>query len=157
MKGPSRTAALIAAVAVQAALIVVAVAPRLSARVLGDTYLVRVEPLDPIEPFRGAYVTLRYTDFQPESFAEGLDDKEVFVPLVRDGDLWRGGGLLDERPSAGPFVKCRYDGTLRCGIESLFLPQGKAKALERELLDGGVARIKVDSFGHAAVLDVTAS
>jgi len=156
VKSPSRTTALVAAVVVQASLLVVAVAPRLSARVRGDTYLVRVEPLDPIDPFRGAYVTLRYTEFQPESFIEGLDG-DVFVPLVRDGDLWRSGGLRDERPSEGPYVKCRYDGVLRCGIESLFLPQDKAKALERDLLDGGVARIKVDSRGNAIVLDVTAS
>ena len=157
MRAPSRTTALVAAVVVQAALVVVAVAPRLSARVLGDTYAVRVEPLDPIDPFRGAYVTLRYTDFAPEGFIEGLDG-DVFVPLVRDGELWRGGGVRDDRPSAGPYVKCRYDGgTLHCGIESLFLPQDKAKALEQDLLAGGIARLKIDGRGNAVVLGVTAS
>ena len=143
MRRVSRTTAVVAAVAVQALLVVVAVVPRLSARVFGDTYLVRVAPLDPIEPFRGAYVSLRYPDLGPQEFVEGLDG-DAFVPLVRDGELWRGGALVTARPSSGPYLRCRYDGQLTCGIESLFLPQDKAKALERDLLDGGVARIKVD-------------
>ena len=50
----------------QAALVGVAVAPQLSARVTGDTYLFRVAPLDPIDPFRGAYVTLDYPDLQTD-------------------------------------------------------------------------------------------
>ncbi len=155
MRAPSRTAALVAAVVVQVALVVVAVAPRLSARVLGDVYVVRVSPLDPIDPFRGAYVTLQYPGLAPESFIEGLEG-DVFVPLVRDGDVWRGDGLRDDRPASGPYLRCRYGGQLRCGIESLFLPQAKAKELERDLIDGGLARIKVDSRGHAVVLDVAA-
>ena len=153
MRAPSRTTALVAAVALQAGLVVVAVAPRLSARVFGQTYAVRVEPLDPIDPFRGAYVTLRYTDFQPESFQDGRTG-DVFVPLVPDGDLWRGGPVRRERPATGPYVRCRYSGSLHCGIESLFLPQDRAAALERNLREGGVARIKVDGRGNASVLDV---
>ncbi len=155
MRVPSRTTALVAAVAVQAGLVVVAVAPRLSARLLGDTYAVRVEPLDPIDPFRGAYVTLRYTDFRTENVSSG-GDGTVYVPLVPDGALWRAGAVVRERPASGPFVKCRFTGSLNCGIESLFLPQDKAKALERDLSQGGVARLKVDGRGNASVLDVRA-
>jgi len=143
----------VAAVAVQAVLVVVAVAPRLSARVFGQTYAVRVEPLDPIDPFRGAYVTLRYTDFQSESVQAGRNG-DVFVPLIRNGDLWRGGTAGRNRPATGPYVRCRYTGSLHCGIESLFLPQDRAAALERDLREGGVARIKVDGRGNASVLDV---
>ena len=155
MRVPTRTTALVATVAVQAALVVVAVAPRLSARLLGDTYAVRVEPLDPIDPFRGAYVTLRYTDFRTESVSSG-GDGTVYVPLVRDGDLWQAGTVVRQRPTSGPFVKCRFTGSLHCGIESLFLPQAQAKALERDLSQGGVARLKVDGRGNASVLDVRA-
>ena len=48
----------------QLALVGLAVAPQLSARVAGDTYLVRVAPVDPIDPFRGAYVALDYPDLR---------------------------------------------------------------------------------------------
>ncbi len=47
---------------VQLALVGVAVAPRLSARLTGDEYRLRVAPVDPIDPFRGAYVDLDYPD-----------------------------------------------------------------------------------------------
>ena len=49
---------------VQLALVGVAVAPRLSARLTGDEYRLRVAPVDPIDPFRGAYVDLDYPDLQ---------------------------------------------------------------------------------------------
>ena len=48
----------------QLALVGLAVAPQLSARLTGDTYLVRVAPVDPIDPFRGAYVALDYPDLR---------------------------------------------------------------------------------------------
>ena len=152
----SRTASIAAAVSLQAVLVVVAVAPRLSARVFGDEYLVRVAPVDPIDPFRGAYVTLDYPDLEPRESGRDLDG-DVFVPLVREGELWRGAGLVDVRPSDGPYIACRHEGGLKCGIESLFLPQDKAKALERELAtEGGVATLKIDGRGHAIVVDVSA-
>jgi uncharacterized membrane-anchored protein len=149
---PSRTTALVAAVLLQAGLVGVAVAPRLSARLFGTEYLVRVAPLDPVDPFRGAYVSLRYPDLQPVDGTRAEGD--VFIPLVRSGELWRGGGTVTERPERGPYLACE-DGGLHCGIESLFLPQGKAAALEQDLAAGGVARIKVDGRGHAIVLSVS--
>ncbi|HVE98529.1 MAG TPA: GDYXXLXY domain-containing protein [Mycobacteriales bacterium] len=143
------------AVAVQAVLLVVAVAPRLSARLMGDEYLVRVAPVDPIDPFRGAYVRLQYPDLLSDDAAGRREDERVFIPLVRDGGLWRGGGLLADRPEDGPYLACRYDGGLRCGIESLFLSQTEARSLERDLASGGgVARLRVDGRGHAAVVAV---
>jgi uncharacterized membrane-anchored protein len=148
----SRTAAVAGAVVVQAVLVAVAVAPRLSARLTGDEYLVRVAPVDPIDPFRGAYVRLHYPDLVGQGAARRGD---VYVRLLRDGRLWRTAGVQRTRPSSGPYLACRYDGTLRCGIESLFLPQADARALERELAAGdAVARIRVDGRGNAAVVGV---
>lgn len=153
MRRISRTTAVGAAVGIQAMLLVTAVAPRLSARLFGDIYLVRVAPIDPIDPFRGAYVRLGYPDISPAEFRSDVSGT-VFVPLVRDGDLWRGDGLLKRRPGDGPYLTCDYDGQLRCGIESLFAAQDDARALERDLADGAVARLKVDDRGHAIVLGI---
>ena len=154
MRTPTRRAAVATAVAVQAVLVVTAVLPRLSARLTGEDYLVRVAPVDPIDPFRGAYVRLHYPDLAPPEFVGGLTG-DVFVPLVRDGRLWRGGRPVDDRPARGPYIVCRYDGELRCGIESLFLPQDEAWSLERALAsEGAVARIRVDGRGNAAVIGV---
>ena len=48
----------------QLALVGLAVLPQLSARVAGDEIVLRVQPVDPIDPFRGAYVTLGYPDLR---------------------------------------------------------------------------------------------
>ncbi|HVE98130.1 MAG TPA: GDYXXLXY domain-containing protein [Mycobacteriales bacterium] len=154
MRRVSRAAAVAAAVAVQALLVAVAVAPRLSARLTGEEYLLRVEPVDPIDPFRGAYVTLSYPDLLTDDYRP-IHGK-VFVPLVEEGGVWKGTDASQGPPSEGPYIECRYDGRLRCGIESLFASQGKARSLERELASGGaVARVKIDSRGHAVVLGLT--
>ncbi|MEO6205230.1 MAG: GDYXXLXY domain-containing protein [Mycobacteriales bacterium] len=132
-----------------------AVSGQLSARLAGREYLLRVEPLDPIDPFRGAYVALNYQDLDLRREVPG-EAGEAFVSLVASGDFWRAGAVTRRRPSAGPYLACTDShGQLSCGIESYFLPQGKAKALEDALRRGVVvARVNVDGRGHAALVGV---
>ena len=70
---------------VQLALVGVAVAPRLSARLTGDEYLLRVAPVDPIDPFRGAYVDLDYPDLHLDDERSDAVDGEgtLYVTLGR--------------------------------------------------------------------------
>ncbi|PVG84603.1 hypothetical protein DDE18_03105 [Nocardioides gansuensis] len=148
----------------QLALVGVAVAPQISARVAGDTYQLRVQPLDPIDPFRGAYVTLGYPDLQrgdSQGFDGGLGDMtddeagDVFITLREEGDVWVADSWERERPDDGPYLACDdRDWQIRCGIESWFLPQDEAAAMERNLVNGAIATVKIDSRGHAAVVDV---
>lgn len=181
-----------AACVLQLLLVGIAVAPRLSARVLGEEYRVAVAPIDPIDPFRGAYVALTYPGItQPEEpvgfpervepaerprgpqqerpdepavepaeepvvepFAESLEG-EVFVPLVRDGDVWTGGEPTAQRPAAPPYLACSADGVpLDCGIGSLFASQEEARRLEQVLAGNAVATLRVDARGNAAVVSV---
>jgi uncharacterized membrane-anchored protein len=147
----------------QLGVLAVAVAAPLSARLTGREYLLRVAPADPVDPFRGAYLALSYPDLTP-AFVGGPDQPvaerprtsgRVFVPLTADGEVWRGGRLSRTEPS-GPFLRCRDDGwQLHCGIESWFLPQGKAAAAGRALADGqSVAVVRVDARGNAALVGV---
>ena len=157
----------VAALAVaQLALVGVAVAPQLSARVAGDSYLMTVAPIDPIDPFRGAYVTLGYPDLRQEE-SEGFDDGigvlddgergDVFVPLVAEGDVWVAEDWSRERPDDGPYLTCNdRSWQIRCGIESFFLPQDEAAQTEELLRDGAVAEVRIDSRGNATVVDVRA-
>ena len=160
--------ALTAVVAVsQLALVGLAVAPQLSARAVGDAYLMNVAPLDPIDPFRGAYVALDYPDLRRDDSASvgdrglgELDDGErgdVYVTLARDGDVWVADGWTRERPSDGPYLACDdRSWQVRCGIESFFLPQDEAAGAERLLSEGAVAEVRIDGRGNAAVVDVRA-
>ena len=140
---------------VQLALVGVAVAPRLSARLTGDEYLLRVAPVDPIDPFRGAYVDLDYPDLDLDRETPG-DEGTVYVTLVEDGDVWVASGYTRERPSGPPYLTCNdRDWRLRCGIESLFLPQDEAASMQADLGDGSmVAVVKVDGRGNAALMRV---
>lgn len=162
-----RTLAVTVAVLVQLALVGAATADQLSARIFGEDYLMRVAPLDPIDPFRGAYVELSYPDLGTsgqdgtswplEPSDGGLDrhDDTVYVPLEPDGPVWVGAPAVRSRPSTGPYLRCHADGRIRCGIESLFLPQEDALAMERELASGNaLARVRVDGRGNASVIEV---
>lgn len=164
-----KTALTVGAVALaQMALVGVGVAPQLSARVTGESHLLRVAPLDPIDPFRGAYVSLDYPDLrntaddQGDSFSEPglgrLDDDErgdVFIVLRQDGDVWVADEWTRTRPDDGTYLACNdRSWSMRCGIESWFLPQNKAAAMERDLADGAYAEVLIDSRGNAALVDV---
>jgi len=162
-----RTILTAAVAATQLALVGVAVAPQLSARTRGDTYLMTVAPLDPIDPFRGAYVSLDYPDLRrgsAESFGDpglgALDDGEagdVYIALVERDGVWVAGDWTRTRPEDGPYLACDdRSWQVRCGIESLFLPQDEAAATEALLGDGAVAEVRVDGRGNAAVVGVRA-
>jgi uncharacterized membrane-anchored protein len=153
----SRPARVAAAVVVQLALVAVAVSGQLSARLTGDEYSFRVEPVDPIDPFRGAYVALDYPDLVPNNENLPGDRGDVFLPLTEDGEVWAAGTPTRTRPDDGPYLACtdrNYE--VRCGIDSWFLPQDDATALEDAIRDGDVvARVKVDDRGNAALVAVT--
>jgi len=150
----------------QLALVGLAVAPQLSARVVGDTYLMKVAPLDPIDPFRGAYVMLDYPDLRHGDVDEwntGLgsvddgDRGDIYVSLQEQGEVWVAAEWTRERPDDGPYLACNdRSWQIRCGIESYFLPQDKASETELLLRDGAVAEVKIDSRGNATVVDVRA-
>jgi uncharacterized membrane-anchored protein len=150
----------------QLALVGLAVAPQLSARTMGDTYLMEVAPLDPIDPFRGAYVALDYPGLRTDgsSSQEGglgaLEDGEsgdVYVLLAERDGVWVAEDWVRERPEDGPYLACNdRSWQVRCGIESYFLPQDEAAETERLLADGAVAEVRIDGRGNAAVVDVRA-
>ena len=152
-----KTVALVAVV--QLALVAVGVAPQLSARVAGDEYQLLVQPVDPIDPFRGAYVTLDYPGLRepggsrPASMDDG-ESGDLYVTLVRKNDVWRAGEFTRTRPEDGPYLSCDdRSWRIRCGIESWFVPQDEAAALEQALTDdGAIATIKVDARGNAAIV-----
>ena len=153
---------LAAALVLQALLVVVAVWEPLAARAAGQDVLLRVEPVDPIDPFRGAYVDLGYPDLPTVEDAPGGRDAAgdergtVFLPLTPSGAVWVGGTPTRSRPADGLYLACDDQGRrLRCGIESLFLPQDAAREMERAVGAGGaVARVRVGPRGTAALLGV---
>lgn len=150
----SHTPTRIAVVALTQLLLVgVAVAPRLSAWATGEEYLLEVAGFDPHDPFRGAYAQLDYPGLPS---GRRVPDGTAYLPLQRDGEVWVARRVLTERPDDGPYLTCEGDGwDLHCGIESWFAHDQEALAVEDALRSStGVAVIKVDSRGHAALVDL---
>ena len=152
-----RSLILLAVVLVQLALVGVAGAGQLSARLTGDDYVFRVEPLDPFEPFRGAYVVLGYPDLPLSDGGENLPDGKVFLPLAQQGEAWGSDAAVAQRPESGPYLTCENQGfSLSCGIRDWFASQAEATRLEDALRQGDVlARVRIDGRGHAALMEVT--
>ena len=75
----------------------------------GDEVVLRVEPVDPIDPFRGAYVDLAYPDLPQQTFdgevteeeQQAIDDARgtAYVPLSRQGEVWVGGPVQRAAPA----------------------------------------------------------
>jgi uncharacterized membrane-anchored protein len=142
----------------QLALVGVVLVPQLSARATGEDYQFRVEPYDPVDPFRGTYVDLTYPDLQPPGGDDYADHGTVFLPLEQQGDVWVSTGPVQDRPSDGPYLTCDdHSWRMRCGIESYFLPQDEAAGFQ-ELVGSGtaVAVVRIDSRGNAALVGVQA-
>lgn len=160
-----RTLVLVLAVLAQLGLVGVATAGELSARLTGDEYLVRVQPVDPIDPFRGAYVALTYPDLQRND-SEGADgglgsmedgeSGEVYVSVAEEDGYLVATSHSRSRPFDGLYLACDdRDWQIRCGIESWFLPQDEAAAMERAVAGGEVtARVRIDGRGNAALVGV---
>ncbi len=66
-------------------------------------------------------------------------------------------GWTRSRPDEGTYLACSdREWQVKCGIESWFVPQDEAQALEDAVRDGDVvATVKVDSRGRAAIVDVS--
>lgn len=140
----------------QLALVGVGVAPQLSARVNGETVLLKVAPIDPIDPFRGAYVVLDYPDLDPP---DGLweqqesNDDHLFIVLEERDGVAVGTEWTFDRPESGLYLACAPETwAAKCGIDSWFAPQKDALRIERDVMGGhALAEVSVDSRGNAAI------
>ncbi|MDP9443969.1 MAG: GDYXXLXY domain-containing protein [Actinomycetota bacterium] len=155
----SRTRRVVVASLVQLALLPIAVAGPLSARLTGEEYLLEVAPVDPIDPFRGAYVALSYPGLpndQDRTEREDDGSDTAYIPLVRSGEVWVGLPVVAQRPESGPFLRCKDEHwRLRCGIDSFFLAQDQAYKMEQAVREGeAVAKVLIDSRGNAALVEV---
>ncbi|MCH2556908.1 MAG: GDYXXLXY domain-containing protein [Alcanivorax sp.] len=131
---------------------------------VGREVRVATLPVDPRDLFRGQYVRLNYgfsrLPIPDMELPRGGDD--VYVPLEREGDLWRAGRAQLRPPTRPPFLHgtiLRVAGgemVVRYGIEAWFAPPDDALRLEADLRDGGVARLKVTADGRAALVAVEA-
>jgi len=118
---------------------------------LGQHVLLRVEPVDPRDPFRGQYVALRYSI---GSVAGGYGaGTRVYVPLHREGDVWTGTFATTTQPEGGTYIRGRVrDGRIEFGIEQYYADEAEARRLGAALSAGPVyADVALGPDGRATL------
>jgi uncharacterized membrane-anchored protein len=167
LKGRERKVLLVTVIA-QIVILLGMIAVRAIPLLTGRTVLVRVQPVDPRDLFRGDYVILSYAFSRvPQQGIEGLSEKErgswtkmegrtVYVPLVPDSvpGHWRGDKATVVKPASGPFLKGqipRY-GPIQFGIESYYVQEGAGHQYEQAIRNRKLsAELAVTSSGQAAL------
>jgi len=167
IKGHERIILLVT-VALQMVLLVSMIVISAAPLVLGDSILVRVQPVDPRDLFRGDYVILGYEFSRvPQKGVEGLSDvsnsrqeewagRTVYVTLVPepDGKHWRSDKFSINMPNGGKFLRGSIGrfGRIEYGIESYFVQEGQGKKYEEAIGSRRLsAEIAVTSDGQAAL------
>ena len=118
----------------------------------GEHVLLRTQPVDPRDPFRGDYVALAYPESRLRPGAEFAEGTRVYVQLrERPDGVWVGRAPTRERPSAGVFVRGRVDGfQIRFGIERFYVREGTARKYELANARGRLlADVAVERDGSA--------
>lgn len=149
---------------VLAAMIVLRALPLL----IGQTILLKVEPIDPRDLFRGDYVILNYDISRvPPGGIAGMtdssskwDDRPVYITLEPDADgkHWHAAKASFERPATGRFIRGKYSSggwgrnPLKFGIEAYYVQEGKGLNLEKARNTGHLsAEVAVTPWGQAAL------
>jgi uncharacterized membrane-anchored protein len=80
----------------------------------GETFRFKLQPVDPVDAFRGRYVALGFVEDHaplPDGLTQ-LNQRKVWVPLVNDSDGFANfGPVVVDRPESGAYLR------LRSGVE----------------------------------------
>lgn len=144
--------ALAAAVVFQLSILVAMIAGRTVPYVGAKTVLLRVEPVDPRDIFRGDYVTLGY-DVSRIPNGKYEPGRSVYVALVpeADGRHNRVGEYLAEPPASGVFIRgtAQVYGRATYGIESFYFQEGTGHDYENAVRNRRLwAEIALENQAH---------
>ena len=145
-----RRNAFLAVVALQAILPLALIGWNEVALARGTDVVLRTEPLDPVDLFRGRYVELRYAISSLRTDAP--EGTTVYVPLTKAGGVWVGNRATTERPSDGVFIRGRVGpDRIVYGIETYYADEDRAPELEREAGDGLLVHVSIEPDGQARI------
>ena len=125
----------------------------------GEKILLEVVPIDPRDIFRGEYARLNYkisTVSLPE-INKIRENQIVYVTLRKGEKYWEVAGAGTEKPvlkGNEVFIagKKRWGNRVEYGIESYYVPEGKAVEIERVRTPAKVSvEVSVDRFGNSVI------
>jgi uncharacterized membrane-anchored protein len=119
----------------------------------GTEVRLHVEPVDPLDFFRGEYVALTYDISTIDIEAGARPGSTVYVPLSRKGHYWTGDSAELVRPRE-PFIRGHVvdPGTVEYGIESYFVEEGESRQWEAAAARGDLyVDVVLDDSGDARI------
>jgi uncharacterized membrane-anchored protein len=117
----------------------------------GTEVTLRTVPVDPVDLFRGRYVTLSYEISRLPLPPDTAAGETVFVALRREGDRWVGDRATRRRPG-GTFIRGIFTHSgIEYGIETYYADEDEAPRLERESRQGLDVRVVLDGDGRARI------
>lgn len=131
----------------------------------GKEVLLKTTPVDPRELLRGNYVNLKFDITEIKDTQElvrgNYYNRPIYVILNTDRrNIAHIKGLSLDKPKSefyikGKIVFKRKDMLkINYGIESYFTERKKAHEFERSLSKGGYAKVKIDKFGTAKIIEL---
>lgn len=133
----------------------------------GTPVLLKAEPVDPWDMFRGEYVMLQYdiSRIKSENLnIESNQNQNVYVVLEKGEKYWNATGMYLDKPDLDSnqiFIKGElgyYDSrkneyNITYGIESYYVEEGTGKSLQQaKVFD---AQVRIDRFGNAVIEKVS--
>ncbi|HKH31507.1 MAG TPA: GDYXXLXY domain-containing protein [Gaiellaceae bacterium] len=119
----------------------------------GQHVLLEVESVDPRDPFRGQYVALRYPIGSVYFPAGATTGTTVYVPLHREGEVWRGSAATTTQPDGGTYIRGQVrGGQIEFGIEQYYADEDEARRLGLALRERGTyADVALGPDGRATL------
>ena len=117
----------------------------------GNEVTLATTPVDPLDPFRGRYVELRY---EISLLSAPAADGTVYVELEEQGDRWVAYRVHTAYPDTDrPVIRGRVEqGAVTYGIETYFADEDEAPRLESEARTGGLlVDVVLDDDGQARI------
>ena len=120
----------------------------------GKTVVLKTQPVDPFDIFRGQYLTISYEISRVNLSADTKEGNTVYVSLKEDDDkIWHADKVSLSKPDSGVFIR----GTAKQSWRGLAVEYGiEQYFFERDAhiprMDS--AKIKLDSSGQARIVEL---
>ena len=153
----------IVAVLVQLLLLGAVAAKRIIPLYVGRTVILKIEPVDPYDIFKGYYLQLDYDISRLDSLKQSHlpENGRVYVVLEENKQgIWRATSAHaqwpNEIPDTAVVIKARKEyARFNYGLESFYVPETERTHIESELrrnISDAYAEVAVGPFGNATLL-----
>lgn len=155
--------AFVAAVVIQALILMAVPARKVFTRATGKTVVLKVQPVDPYSVLSGYYATLGFDISRVDAFPNAQvfpDGARVYAIVARGDDgTWKPALLVSHLPANLPDNRVAILGQLRgglitYGIEEFYIPEAQRESIAEDLRtnqDKARVEVKVDRSGRAAL------